>query len=511
LALRGQVPEYEEYMAIEGAEVVPDSIVDDYLATDEFRVQMRRFHEQQLQTNPAGLALRHFGNTLNEVTAETPNSMTKVWLVTTGSRRKAFRGGDGSHVCQDLPQSDASLGYANGVPKCKNIGLDASGNDVCLEGWVMRAPYWDPANPIKICAFDAQDATTYQKTVNQVVGTYPCNGIQALSRSDCGCGPNLAYCAHNSAEQLLWQDMREQVLQLVDEHALGNAPYSELLTTKKMYTNGRLEFYKKYLAPANAFSRTYNEWHTGDEALAKDPQWSDVAWRTVMREAPHSGVLTLPAFSLRFMTNRSRANRFRIAFTNQYFVAPSTPNRVGCTDDAADVTQRCYCRDCHQILEPLAAHFAPVAESGYGLLTDFERIVYSQSACNTQVAPGSTQVCDRFYAKGEAPDPKDPTKTVTAWRLMPLEYADTHPEIAENFDKGPEALAKQIIDDGTLARTTVAHLFAFLVRREMNLDPASEDNEIPLRDELAKEFKEDDHLPRLAKRIVQLEVFRRMP
>lgn len=144
-------------------------------------------------------------------------------------------------------------------------------------------------------------------------------------------------------------------------------------------------------------------------------------------------------------------------------------------------------------------------------MTDFAKIVYSQTECNSQVMPGSSSVCNRFYAKGEAPDPKDPTKIITAWRLMPLEYADAHPEVAENYDKGPEALAKQIIADGSLARSTVAHLFAFLVRREMNLDPASEDNEIPLLDELAKEFQADDNLPRLAKRIVQLAVFRRMP
>jgi hypothetical protein len=72
-------------------------------------------------------------------------------------------------------------------------------------------------------------------------------------------------------------------------------------------------------------------------------------------------------------------------------------------------------------------------------------------------------------------------------------------------------LAKQIIADGSFARSTVAHMFAFLARREMNLDPASEDNEIPLLDELANEFQADDNLPRLAKRIVQLAVFRRMP
>jgi hypothetical protein len=472
---------------------------------------MRRFHEQQLHTNPATVALRYNGMTLSEVTAETAGSTTKVWQLTSTTKRKAFRGGDGSYACQDLPQSDASLGYTNGVPNCKNIGPDSSGVDVCLEGWVNVAPYWDPANPIKVCAFDAQEAATYEKTTTPNPGTYSCGDLSAQNQHGCGCGPNLSKCMRSTLEPMIWADLREQLLRLVDDHAMGKQPYSELLTTRQMYTNGRLDFWKKNLAPALTYSRTYNEWHTGDAALEATPDWNDNTWHAVTREAPHSGILTLPAFTLRFQTNRGRANRFRIAFLNQYFVAPSTPDRVGCTDDAADVTERCYCRDCHRVLEPLAAHFAVVSEAGSGLLTDFKKIVYSKTECNAQVLPGSSSVCSRFYAEGEAPDPNDPSKMVDVWRLIPLEYADAHPEVAENFDKGPEALAKQAITDGSLARSTVAHLFAFLVRREMNLDPASEDNEIPLLDELAKEFQADDNLPRLAKRIVQLAVFRRMP
>lgn len=511
LVLRGHVPEYEEYTGVEGLQEVPDSLIDAYVASDEFRMQMRRFHESLLHTNPSGVTLRTTGMTLSEVTAETAGSATKVWHVNSTGRRKIYRGGNGSHVCQDLPQSDASLGYANGVPKCKNIGPDASGVDVCLEGWVNVKPYWDPANAIKVCAFDAQTVATYEKTAGTNPGTYACSDLSAQGVQACGCGPALSYCMKSTLEPMVWADLREQLLRTVDDHAMGIEPYSGVLTTKKMYTNGRLQFWKKNLTAAVSYSRPYNEWHTGDAATGKTPDWNDETWVAANREAPHSGILTLPAFTLRFQTNRGRANRFRIAFLNQYFVAPSTPDRAGCTDDAADVTERCYCRDCHRVLEPLAAHFAPVAEAGSGLLTDFDKIVYSQADCNAQVMPGSSSVCSRFYAKGEAPDPMDATKMIPAWRLLPLEYADAHPEIEKNFDAGPAALAQQVIDDGSFARSTVAHLFAFLVRREMNLDPASEDNEIPLLDELAKEFQADDNLPRLAKRIVQLSVFRRMP
>ncbi len=511
LVLRGHVPEYEEYTGVEGLQEVPDSIIDAYVASDEFRMQMRRFHESLLHTNPATVALRTTGMTIKEVTAETAGSATKVWHVDSTSRRKVYRGGNGTHVCQDLAQSDPSLGYANGVPKCTTMSPDSSGSAPCLEGWVNVKPFWDPANTIKVCAFDAQAATTYDKTAGTNPGTYACSDLSAQSVQACGCGPGLSYCMRSTLEPMIWSDLREQLLRTVDEHAMGIEPYSGMLTTKKMYTNGRLQFWKKNLTAGVAYSRPYNEWHPGDAPLAKTPDWNDETWVTVNREGPHAGILTLPAFTLRFQTNRGRANRFRIAFLNQYFVAPSTPDRVGCTDDAADVTQRCYCRDCHRVLEPLAAHFAPVAEAGSSLLTEFDKIVYSQADCNAQVKPGSSSLCSRFYAKGEAPDPMDPTKMIPAWRLMPLEYADAHPEIEKNFDLGPAALAQQIIDDGSFARSTVAHLFAFLVRREINLDPSSDDNEIPLLDELAKEFQADDNLPRLAKRIVQLSVFRRMP
>jgi hypothetical protein len=222
--------------------------------------------------------------------------------------------------------------------------------------------------------------------------------------------------------------------------------------------------------------------------------------------------LTLPAYTLRFQTNRARANRFRIAFQGEYFVPPSSSDLTGCTTDAKDLTQRCYCRDCHRVLEPLAAHFAVVAEAGSGLLTDFEKIVYTQAECNAAVLPGADQsACNRFYAKGTGPDPNDPSKMVDVWRLLPLQYADDHPEIAAGYDAGPAPLAQSIIQDGTFARATVAYLFSFLMRREMDLDPVNEDNELALVDELAKEFQADDNLPRLAKRIVKLAAFRRMP
>jgi hypothetical protein len=509
LVLRGHVPEYEEYAPVDGLSTIPEKIIDDYLASDEFRLQMRRFHEDLLLANPTGASLHSQSMIVNDGTAETTGSTTKVWQIPAVGRRKTFRGGNGSHLCQDKNQN--ALGYeADGTPKCevtKNDMINGNPVPVCQEGWKMVAPYWDPQNPIKVCAFDAQDTEEWSKGGKK----YSCDSLQSQGEPSCACGPSLNYCFPLEIEASIWDNMREQLLLVVDDHTSGDHPYSELLTTKQTYTNGLLDHYKKYLAPQSSYAKTYNAFHKGDAPLPDKPDWTDTTFKAQKRTGIHSGVLTLPAYTLRFQTNRARANRFRIAFLGQYFVPPSDPNLEGCTDDAKDLTQRCYCRDCHRVLEPMAAHFSQVAEAGSGLLSDFAKIAYTQAECNAGVPNGNGQLCTRFYAQAQAPDPDNPKKLVDAWRLLPLEYAADHPEYEENFDAGPAALAQQAIDDGTFARSTVTHLFSFLVRREMNLDPASDDNEIALLEELTKSFQMDDHLPRLAKQIVTLPVFGRMP
>src|SRR5690349_16475783 len=50
--LKGTVPDVAEYDAVAGQAVLPAEVIDEYLASDEFRVQMRRYHESLLWTNP---------------------------------------------------------------------------------------------------------------------------------------------------------------------------------------------------------------------------------------------------------------------------------------------------------------------------------------------------------------------------------------------------------------------------------------------------------------------------
>ena len=115
------------------------------------------------------------------------------------------------------------------------------------------------------------------------------------------------------------------------------------------------------MANVAALGRTINYHSIGDPALLEEPDYMDETWRVAARSDIHAGVQTLPAYLLRFQTNRARANRFRIAFTGQYFIPPEQPEDAAesdCVEETGDVTQQCTCRYCHQVLEPLAQYWA---------------------------------------------------------------------------------------------------------------------------------------------------------
>ena len=59
--IRGKPPTYEEYLAVEGEDDIPESMLDAFIADDAYRLQMRRFHESISWTTVESL---QFGTTL---------------------------------------------------------------------------------------------------------------------------------------------------------------------------------------------------------------------------------------------------------------------------------------------------------------------------------------------------------------------------------------------------------------------------------------------------------------
>ena len=137
--------------------------------------------------------------------------------------------------------------------------------------------------------------------------------------------------------------------------------------TQRTHINGRISFWRKNLAPLVNLNKTINDWGVTDAPVPDELDYNDLTWTPAERSGDHAGILTLPGYTLRFHTNRGRANRFRVVFTGQYFVPPAGAD-TDCDPETDDLTERCTCRHCHQVLEPLAAHFATVIEAGSAMV-----------------------------------------------------------------------------------------------------------------------------------------------
>lgn len=507
LDLRGTVPDMADYEAAEGQTAVPDAVLDAYLASDELRAQMRRYHENLLWTNPSII----IGDTGFSLSTVTISGNTLHFLT---GRRGTYRGGDSTHACQNKPQAD--LGYdPDGRPKAEFMGKD-NGIDWFAEGYVEVHPYWepDPAKTIKVCAFDAQASATYTIPTGANAGTYSCDSVLAHAqlsadkKNPCGCGPNLDYCIMASVvTPVVLASMREQLLRLIDEHTAGGKPYSGILTSKTAHYNGPLVHYFKYLGRQQTFSRTQNIPQPADGPLPDLKYLEQDNWVSIEREAPHAGVLTLPAYLLRFQTNRGRANRYRIAFEGQYFQPPSTKD-TDCAEVGNDLTGRCVCRGCHLTLEPMAAYFGQFVEAGTTALRDFEPEFANQTDCGKGAQPSSSTWCQRYYVP--VPSKEDPD--IRPYKLKALEYADTdHPQVQPHFDAGPAGIAKEDIESGLFHKVAVVHLFEYLMKRSPNMDVTSPDFEGDLIESIAAEFKAHDDLKQAIRALVSLPTYRRMP
>ena len=515
LDLRGRIPSYAEYTALDAQSTVPKAQIKSFLATDDFRVVMRRYHEELFWPNVSNVRL-------NNVNAQLANQVTQgaatAWVLGSAGRKKSYRG-DADAVttahgrnCGDFEQTTFDAAFPGqfrvDVAAASVYKETQGGVTVTQEGYRLAHPYWeaDPLVKIKVCAFDAQETPTV------VIGgkTVSCGDATANSRRECGCGPNLRFCYGPAAvvAASITASLREQLGRAVDKVSTGGKPYTDLLLSSKADVNGPISFWKRFMSYNLSLSRIYAVPDASEDSGNFD--FNDTAWHEVDRNDAtssdpsaklHAGVVTLPAYLLRFQTNRGRANRFRIDFECESFVPPSTIEAPGsgtpaCTSAGTDLTGRCTCRYCHKILEPLAAGFGQFAEAGTTVLA---------AAAFPRSAPGckgsSSALCNRFYVTD--------TDDTNPGALLPYQYADAaHPAIGAALAEGPKKRANEIVNDGTFARCAVKRVFSQFVKRDMKV-LGTETEELPLLTSLAEGFKTNGYsLPWLVEQVVTLEQYR---
>ncbi|MFL5321447.1 MAG: hypothetical protein ACJ790_17430 [Myxococcaceae bacterium] len=508
LDLRGQLPSYEEYSQLEAQPDVPTAMIEAWMQTEGFRQAMRRYHEELFWPNVTNVSLNNTNSQLTQKTGEPALSLTSA------SRRNLYRGDPDVSTtegvqCGDFEQThftDAGTYVPDPAFVHQNAMAlsDGGTKTVQQEGWRLVNPYWDPSTQVKVCAFDAVE------TQSTVIGgkTVGCDNYASNGRKECGCGPNLTYCYSGTVAKQITTAMREQLALSVDDVTVGGKPYTDLLLSTTMYENGALAQWRRTLANNLSFTRVYAIADPQEEIPAKpftDQTWTKVDRGQLPTRQFHAGVLTLPAYLLRFQTNRARANRFRIDFECDYFVPPAQLTaQPGCQDGTTELTQRCYCQACHQTLEPLAAHWGQFAEAGTSMLTDTTAFPRKNPSC----VNSSSSFCTRFYIT--------PSDADNSGSLIPYQYADKtssdpyRKAMGDNIEAGPRKLVNGIISDHTFARCTVKKLWGWFMKRDMHVLGA-ESEEAPVLDTLATGFEAHNYdLPWLIEQVVTQPQYRRV-
>lgn len=509
LDLRGKVPSLSEYEALDTQSSVPPATIQSWLATEDFRRTMRGYHEDLFWPNVSNVQISQTNAVLVQRSGE------PAWSIASAGRRNQLRGDPDVSTttnglsCGDYQQTHFLAG-GGFRPDPAFIYTETQGSKtVRQEGWRLVTPYWDPTGPqLKVCAFDAQETPTVQ-----VGGTAtPCYQAAAFTNPSCGCGTGLVNCYGPAASvnRVILSSLREQLGRSVDKVTTGGRPYTDLLLSTKADVNGPINQWKKTFSQNFAFTRTYSL-PDDAEQLSTTLQFSDTdTWQNVDRGPMHAGVVTLPGYMLRFQTNRGRANRFRIDFECQSFVPPSdveAPGTGGCTTDGTNLTARCTCRYCHQLLEPLAAHWGQFSEAGNTFLSvqagSGVASVGNFFRKATNCVGSGSAFCNRFYVT--ASDGDNPGA------LLSYQYSDAaHPDITAALAGGPRKRAQEIIANGTFAKCAVKRVFRSLVKRDMHVEGTTTE-ELQLLTTLSDGFKTSAYsFPWLVEQVVSLPQYRRV-
>jgi hypothetical protein len=608
LDLRGKPPTVDEYARLDDNHTHALDVADAWIGTfdpeqaaptpdqEAYRQQMRRYHQALLWPNISNVRITSVSTQFRVGPKEPDGGDGVFYLPSTGRAQWQYQPSfnhDWTYAtdlstfqtyapCLDREQPDEQHGgyYPGGGFRPKPQAGGPSDPPQWV-GYRVIQPYWSPdAGTVKVCAYDAQENTeaiSYAWTpsdggpksgIDWPGHTTPdgggnradCDSAAGANHTWCGCGPHLDWCFGPNQPTEILNDMTEQMMKLIDLSTVGGRPYTDLVTSKTSYVNGRLSHYKQFLGDMNdTIGTTYTE-NDPDEVAVNDtgaltqpgayPRLDYVKdsahWTRVMRASEHAGVLTLPGYLLRFQTNRSRANRFRIDFLCNYFVPPDQLNDAppACSPDTNDLMQKCNCRFCHATLEPLAAHWAGFSEAGFSLLkTDADGTSYPDGGgfpdydktCTPLVTPtdggppqeypdggfktNQSARCKRYYVTNPGYDTSaDQSADGVAHRydgrLKTHLYDDVHEalrnSILNGIDDGDHSLSHDVIaasDD--FAQCTVKKLFTYLNRREMRISGADNDEAVLLTT-LTASFKKDYDFTKLVKAIISQPQYRRI-
>jgi hypothetical protein len=474
LDLRGTLPsELETNASIDWGDV-PDGLVDEWLEGEGFLDRVVRQHRALTWNSVRNVTLLSFNQSL-----QLDNGI--YW------RRNASRGYRGNEVqCANEP----ARWDDDGRLRTQNV------NGARLEGWVWVSPYWSPNTPVKICAYDAQEALLSSSGRD-------CSTPAGQTDTECGCGPALQWCGVEPVRVQIVESFAEAQDRLIRALVGEDRPYHELFTTRRAFVNGPLvHFWRNHAKfPASVVF----EPSPVEAGRLPDLAFTDRnTWREVILPEGHAGLLTQPAFLMRFQTQRARAARFYDAFLCQPFQPPpgGLPDSDAECSREPDLQNRCGCKYCHALLEPSGAHWGRFAEQGVSLLRP-EAFPPERADCLNCALTGQqcSDECRRFYlTTSTAPSERAYLGNLKA-------YVFRRPEHTRNVEVGPRLLALSAVADNRLPRCVARRTAEWLLGRPMTLA----DEEQAWLDALTQDFvTEDFSFKSLVKDIVSHPIYRRV-
>lgn len=439
LDLRGNIPTVDEMSMLDGQRDVPDALVDQYLGSEEFVSQVVRRHRDLLWNNVGNVDIISFRQMFSAYNY--PGGSTVYWRATPG---RLYRG-------LDVPCDDVAATINNGVIKYR---IDQNGYK--REGWVMVEPYWAPGIQIKVCAFDAQ---AYRFTST---GT-DCSTTESFSDEECGCGPNLRWCSTGTLYAELRSWLGKEVEMRIAAVIRGDLPYTELFTGNTAYVNGPMVHFYRHQANLNGQVSVAPVAVNMDRL--PDLKWTDKDFVKIELGPEHGGILTSPAYLLRFQTYRARANRFFDSFLCQPYQPP--PGGLPSPSDACsaepDLQNRCGCKFCHSLLEPAGAHWGRWGNGGGGYLnpTDYPRLRPDCLDCAISGRQCTADCRSHYVTRALSAKEKPFLGTLGAYYFI-------RPEHEVNIEQGPRLLALSTIVDGRLPNCTARRTAEWLLGRELD-------------------------------------------
>ena len=431
LDLRGNVPTAAELEEVEEAAEVTESLLESWLYSEEFEEQVIAQHREM------------FWNEL-EVNLLPKRKLSK--------RDGIYFNNNRSRYTRDVAHSHCGDFEADVDEMNRPLSWLTNDDGSISEGYVIVSPYWDPDNPIEVCALDAQ--------LNLVSDTgVDCTTYAGYEEPTCGCGPDLKWCLDGGTETLIEQALSKDLTERVRAMLQSDGSYADLLSSSTMYLNGASAHFFRYLTPYD------DEVYERPVPLEDLPEldFADETWTPVTLGSEHDGVLTAPGWLLRHQTNRGRANRFYGAFLCNEFIVPETGVGAlsGTEAPTPNLIRRPGCLGCHARLEPWAAYWGRWTEAAMIYRPQESYPAFSEDCydCAT-TGVGCTDFCEDYYLVETSHTDQRP---YLGWYMT---YAFLLDGKEENPDLGPLGWVETAQSDGSLDECATRNTARWLLNWE---------------------------------------------